>query len=233
MGAASVMERRNEIERVIRVTGKGKIAVRPDTTRLFVTLEGNEKEYEDAIRKSTELTNKVKELATDLGFDRTDWKTVSMNVEPRYEGYQDETRNWKNRFAGYQYHHRMKLQFPLNNELLGRLLYALAHCDANPELNLEYTISDQENCKNDLLRTAVTDSTAKARILAEASGVELGEIQLVDYSWNRLDLVTGPVTPLAAGAMCRKAHAGASYDMDMTPDDIEVEDTVTVVWGIR
>ena len=132
MGAASVMERRNEMERVIRVTGKGKIAVRPDTTRLFVTLEGNEKEYEDAIRKSTELTNKVKELATDLGFDRTDWKTVSMNVEPRYEGYQDETRNWKNRFAGYQYHHRMKLQFPLNNELLGRLLYALAHCDANP-----------------------------------------------------------------------------------------------------
>lgn len=228
-----VMKRRNEMERVIRVTGKGKIVVHPDTTRLFITIEGNEKEYGEAIRKSTKSTNLVKDIAADLGFDRMDLKTVSMNVEPRYEGYQDEKRNWKNRFAGYQYHHRMKLQFPLNNELLGRLLYALAHCEANPELNLEYTISNQENCKNDLLREAVTDSAAKARILAEASDVELGEIQLVDYSWNKLDLVTRPVNRMAAEVMCRKADAETSYDMDMTPDDIEVEDTVTVVWGIR
>ena len=39
---------------------------------------------------------------------------------------------------------------------------------------------------------------------------------------------------LMADAMPMKAMAGASdsYDMDMEPDDIEISDTVTVIWEI-
>ena len=32
--------------------------------------------------------------------------------------------------------------------------------------------------------------------------------------------------------MCRKASVDASYSMDIEPDDIDLSDTVTVVWEI-
>lgn len=42
--------------RTIKVTGKGKIAVKPDMIRLDINKEELCKEYEDTLRRSTEDT---------------------------------------------------------------------------------------------------------------------------------------------------------------------------------
>ncbi|MFQ9575393.1 MAG: SIMPL domain-containing protein [Roseburia hominis] len=48
--------------RTIKVTGKGKIAVKPDMIRLYVNKEELCKEYEDTLRRSTEDTELLKDL---------------------------------------------------------------------------------------------------------------------------------------------------------------------------
>lgn len=40
------------MERTIRVTGKGKISVKPDTIRLIMTVEGANKVYDKAVKES-------------------------------------------------------------------------------------------------------------------------------------------------------------------------------------
>ena len=66
---------------------------------------------------------------------------------------------------------------------------------------------------------------------AEAGGVTLKDIQSIDYSWGEIDF---ECRPMRANIMvdCCEAPMAKSYDLDFEPDDIEVSDTVTIVWKI-
>ena len=171
------MKGRAEMMRTIKVTGKGKIAVKPDMIRLYVNKEDLCKEYEDILHRSTEDTELLKDLFEKLGFQRKDLKTVYFNVDTEYESYQDRDKSWKRRFEGYKYTHHMKIEFASDNKMLGQVLYALAHSSLKPEFSIEYTVADVEKCKNELLHNAIEDSVQKAHVLTTAANVKLGGIQ--------------------------------------------------------
>ena len=219
--------------RTIKVTGKGKIAVKPDMIRLYVNKEELCKEQEDTLRRSTEDTELLKDLFEKLGFQRKDLKTVYFNVDTEYESYQDRDKSWKRRFEGYKYIHHMKIEFASDNKKLGQVLYALAHSSLKPEFSIEYTVADVEKCKNELLHKAIEDSIQKAQVLTTAANVKLGEIQAIDYSWGEIDFVTKPMNEMRL-MDCTECEmsAPAAYDIDIEADDIDVTDTVIVVWEI-
>ena len=216
--------------KAIRVTGKGQLKVHPDMTRITMELEGMDWEYGETLKKSSKVTEKMKDLLVPFGFERTDLKTLRFNVEPIYESYKvnDE---YKRRFNGYKFTHVMKVEFDSDNKRLGKILYALAGSTLHPEFSLSYTVKDPEAVKNELLGKAVKDAMAKAGVLSNAAGVKLGDIQSVDYSWGEIDF---EVRPIGRNLSCidELGSGGGSYDLDIEPDDIEVQDTVTVVWEI-
>ncbi len=216
--------------KTIRVTGKGQIKVHPDMTRIVITLEGKNFDYGLTLKCSSEATEKMKELLLPFGFERSDLKTLSFGVDTEYESYKEKDQ-YKRQFSGYKYTHVLKVEFDSDNKRLGKILYALANCSLHPEFRLSYTVKDQETVKNELLGKAVKDAIAKAGVLAGAAGLKLGEIQSMDYSWGRVDLEVYPMSNRMLGDACMAEDSG-SYDMDIEPDDIDVEDTVTVVWEI-
>ena len=222
---------RAEMMRTIKVIGKGKIAVKPDMIRLYVNMKEVCKEYEDTLRRSTKDTELLKDLFEKLGFQRKDLKTVYFNVDTEYESYQDK--HWKKRFKGYEYNHRMKIEFASDNKKLGQVLYALAHSSLKPEFSIEYTVADVEKCKNELLHKAIEDSIQKAQVLTAAANMKLGEIQTIDYSWGEIDFVTKPLDEMRLRECAElKMRAPEAYDIDIEADDIDVTDIVTVVWEI-
>jgi len=232
--ARAVYVRRQENMRTIRVTGKGQIRVRPDMTRIVMEIEGITMEYSEALRRASVNVEKLKDLVAGFGLKRSDLKTLNFNVNTEYESYKQND-VYRQRFVGYKVHQDLKIEFPSDHELLGRMVYALAHCPVRPEFRLSYTVQDPEAAKNELLGEAVVDARAKALVLTQAAGVRLREIQNIDYSWGEINLEVRPMDRmLMADAMPMKAMAGASdsYDMDMEPDDIEISDTVTVIWEI-
>lgn len=220
--------------RTIRVTGKGQIKVKPDTTRITMSLEGTWPEYGETLRHSSQDTERLKDVLSAFGFERSDLKTLNFNVETEYESYKDKG-TYKQRLIGYKFTHMMKVEFPSDNDRLGKVLYALANCPLKPEFRLSYTVSDPEAAKNDLLGKAVTDAKEKASVLTQAAGVTLKDIQSIDYSWGEIDFEYRPMNRMlmADEYLARPMAAESpSYDMDIEPDDIEVSDTVTVLWEI-
>ena len=114
------------------------------------------------------------------------------------------------------------------------VLYKLGHSPVRPEFRIEYTVAEPEKCKNELLKNAVTDAKAKADVLSKASGVGLGEIITIDYSWAEIDFVSRPIENMMLEERCmRSCEPDEAYDIDINPDDIDVTDNVTVVWGIK
>lgn len=219
------------MEKYIRVTGKGQIAVKPDLIRLNITLEDSSVKYEDTLEQSATQVELLKDCFEKLGFAREDLKTLHFSIDTTYENYQDENHVWQNRFTGYKFHHNMKIEFDANSERLGQVLYGLAHAEVSPEFHINYTIKDTESVKNQLLGRAVEDSKAKAVVLAKAADVELGELVSLDYSFAEKNFVSEPMKrsmPLMKNA----DMAMGSYNINIQPDDILVSDTVTVVWQI-
>ena len=217
--------------RTLRVTGKGQIKVKPDMTRITITLEGLYKDYSETLRRSSEDTEKLKELLKKYGFERTDLKTLSFDVDTEYESYKEKD-TWKQRFLGYRYRHLLKVEFDSDNDRLGRILYGLANSELNPEFRMSYTVKDSESAKNALLSKAVADAKEKAKVLSEAAGTVLKDIQSIDYSWGEIDLEIRPMNRemVMETKMCMATDG--SYDIDIEPEDIDVSDTVTLVWEI-
>ncbi len=216
--------------RTIRVTGKGMLRVKPDTTRITLTLEGERKDYAETLCASSDDTERLKTLLEGFGFAREDLKTLFFNVDTAYESYEEEG-VYRQRFKGYRYRHEMKAEFPNDNDRLGRILAALANSPVQPQFGVSYTVKDPEALKNQLLERAVADAKEKAAVLARAAGVPLGAIQSVDYSWGQIDFEVHPMDRLCAEKLALD-EGNAALSLDVQPDDIEAADTVTVVWEI-
>ena len=220
--------------RIVRVTGKGNIKVKPDMTRITMTLEGCYPMYEDTLRHSSEDTEALKDIMEKLGFKRTDVKTLSFNVDTKHQSYQDKDKSWKQRLVGYEFKHIMKIDFESDNKRLGKVLFALANAERiRPEFRLSYTVKDKEASKNELLGKAVADAKAKATVLTQAAGVCLKDIQSIDYSWGEINFEYSPMQKDMLMRCCEESDGSDGYAMDIEPDDIEVSDTVTVVWEIE
>ena len=217
--------------KTIRITGRGQIRVTPDKTRIMIALNDVCEEYAQALEKASKERATLQEVLRGFGFADSDLKTLNFNVDPEYEGYQEDG-IWKQKFKGYRYYHQLKLEFASDNDKLGKVLYAMAASGLTPEFSIGFFASDPEAVRNELLADAVADAKAKAEALTAAAGVTLGEIQSIDYAKADLNLAvnTMRMPMMAKGAMIEEACD--SYDMDVQPDDIELTDTVTILWEI-
>ena len=220
------------MNKTMKITGKGKVSVKPDIIRLNMTMEESYKEYEVTLSQSSETTKILKELFVSFGFKKDDLKTRSFDIDTKYESYKANNQSWKKRLIGYTYTHHMLIEFNADNKKLGEILYALAHSVITPEISIEYTVSDPEKYKDELLKNAIKDSKHKAKVLAHAANVELGDIVSIDYSWSEINFVSEPIQNFAF-ASAENTRDRTGYDIDIEADDIDVADTVTVIWNIK
>ena len=205
------------MERTIRVTGKGKLAVKPDLIELTLSIKDIKKEYDELLKRSSSATNEVKELLEKIGFERKNIKTKSFDIYIEYKGY--------------SFIHKMKIEFEANNKMLGRVLYTLSKSTSYPSFSISYTVSNPEKYKNKLLENAINNSKEKAIVLANASGVKLGNILSIDYSWSELRISSSPFENKKW--FFEEDNDESDYVIDVEIDDIDVTDTVTVIWNIE
>lgn len=216
--------------RTIRITGKGQIKVKPDMTRLTITLEDTYREYSETLKHSSEATKQIKDLFLAFGFEKSRLKTLSFNVDTEYKNYSEHD-TYKRIFVGYSYRQVLKIEFDSDNKLLGKILYALANSPLHPEFRISYTVKNPEAAKNRLLSKAMQDAKKKALVLSQAADVTLKDIQSIDYSFGELDLQINSVQNMLPS----KASVPSiqDYHIEIEPDDIDVTDSVTVIWEIE
>jgi len=217
--------------REMRVTGRGRISVKPDRIRLMLTLSDVKKDYDKALKEASAKSTELQKAFCGCGFSEEDLKTVNFSVDAEYTGYSDKDGNWKQRFVGYRFNQMLKIEFPLDNDRLGQILYALAKSGVKSEFRIQYTVSDPEACRNELLGKAVSDAKEKAAVLAEASGVKLGAIQTIDYSFGTMEIYSEPVN-FRSMKVAESCCEDSAYGMNIVADDIQLDDNVTVSFEI-
>ena len=99
------------MEKTIRVTGIGKVSIKPNITIINLDFSNVLPKYEDALKASTIDVSAVKDAIAKAGIDRESLKTTNFSVDAHYESYRDEKGNYKSKFDGYEYHQSLRHQY--------------------------------------------------------------------------------------------------------------------------
>ena len=171
------------MERTLRVTGTGKISLKPDLTIIRLDFKKVKPTYEETLEASAKDLTIVRNALKSVGVDKNNVKTTDFDVGINYEYYYDEKKNSQKRMNGFYYKQSLRVTFDADNKLLGKVLYQLAQLDIYSEFDIYYGIKDTEKAKNELLAKAIEDSKTKAEIISKSAGVVLGDIIDINYSW--------------------------------------------------
>lgn len=218
--------------RTITARGIGNISVKPDYITLSMTIDSQGKSYDRAMEEASRRIGVLQDTAVRVGCEKDALKTLSFNVETRYESVKDRQGNYEQEFSGYACIYRLKLSFDFDSKQLARVISAIADSGAKPEMSIAFTVKNPAKVNEDLLINAAENAKAKAEILCKASGIKLGELLSIDYNWGELNIVSRTtyeledcVPPMMAMSKCAAP--------EIEPDDIEVSDTVAFVWEIQ
>ena len=218
--------------RTITVKGVGNVSANPDYISISMTIESVENDYDKAMDGAARRIENLKAAAVSVGYEKEALKTISFNVETRYENVRDRQGSYKREFAGYACVYRLKLAFDFDSKQLAKVISAIANSGANPELSIAFTVKNPAKVSEELLESAAQNARAKAEILCKATGAELGQLISIDYNWGELNIVSRTsyemedcLMPLAAMDKCCAP--------EIEPDDINVSDTVAFTWEIK
>ena len=216
--------------RTITVKGTGSVSVQPDCVVISMELLSRDKEYSKAMATASKQLEQLGECLEKAGFAREDIKTGNFNASSEYEYLHDGVNQPKRVFVGFVCRHDLTLKFDFDTERLAQALGAIADCPAAPQFSIRFTVKEPSAVSEALLRSATENALAKAKVLCEASGVQLGELINIDYNWGQLNVYSNTRYELCEEARC---FGTADCAMDIEPEAIEAQDTVTFVWEIK
>lgn len=215
--------------KTITVKGSGKVSVAPDLITVSMNLETRGREYGATVAEASGKLDLLYATLREVGLEKEEVKTSDFQVRTRFENVRTEE-GCKNVFAGYSCVHRLTVGFALDTGRLAAVLSAVAACPVHPEFSVRFSVKDTDAVRRRLLKTVAENAREKAGTLCAASGVELGDLLSIDYAFDDGALLS-PTGYGIEGRMMAKAAVLAAPDV--TPEDIEIDDSATFVFEIR
>jgi len=219
----SEFESKGNPMRNIRVTGTAAVSEKPDLVVITFRVSSLEYQFKTCMEKLAISTEQLREDLASVGLERDSIKTTRFDVDVKYEYDRKREQSF---FKGYEAIHNLKVEFPFTQKYLNEVLNVLSNTESQTTFRISFQISDPEPLRQQALTDAVKNSREKAEVLARAAGVNLGEVVHIDYSWGEIRIrPEREVCELEC--LCESAA-----EHDVTPEDIDVSDTVTITWSI-
>ena len=210
----------------IAVKGVGRISVKPDQIQLTLELKAEDKDYslmmDDANAKLENLTASL----TSAGFSADILKTGAVSIDARYDYVRKDDGTQTREFTGYVYSQTINVKFPMDLNLLSKAVSSISFSSVSPELSISFTLADRDFIRDDLLKLAVEDARHKAEVISKASGTSLGSVKEISYD------VESCIIHAPANRMVLRSCSSEAM-VDMTPEEIVVEESVFFVWSLK
>lgn len=219
------------MDRTLRLTGKGEAGKAPDRIEIALTVKGENKDYQKAMEECDKLVVSLKKNLVGGGFKEEDIKTTDFRVGT-INKYVEGIKTRKYVFDRYEINHSLEIAFDFDRKNLAKCVDILTDSLAEPTFTINFAVKDSDELKNNALTQAVEDAKVKAEVLAKSAGVKLGEIVLIDHSFQQINVYRPRAFNASyEGALMAKT-ASASMD-SINVQDIKVQANVTMVWEIK
>lgn len=161
----------------IRVTGEGSVDIAPDMAVLLLSVSREAPTAREALTANSAAMSKVLEAMTGLGIDKRDLQTASFDIQPRYTypNRQNGEPAEPPRLVGYTVRNALSVRVR-DISKVGEVLDTSVTLGVNEGGNIHFTNDDPSAAITKARGRAVEAAMAKARTLADAAGVGLGDI---------------------------------------------------------
>jgi len=203
--------------RSITVSASGSVSAVPDTARITSGVATEAPVARDAVSKNSEAMQKIIAGLKAGGIDEKDIQTTSFHIEPRYTRAREGEASV---IDGYRATNQVQVVVR-NLDKLGEVLDRLASLGANEMAGLSFDVSQAEKLKDDARKEAVANAHRRAKLYADAAGVELGEVLTIDESGDNAP------HPIFAG----RALKADAVPIERGSETLEA--IVSVTWALK
>lgn len=197
----------------LQVRGVGHLKSQPDVAILSIELKTIQKEFSDAVSAlESEYGQMLRHLENE-GFSTNEIKTSHYGIRPNR--IYTPSRSYDSGFVGT---HDLIVELR-NAENLAKTTTAFSKSPVKAQLNITFTVSDslRQTIRNEIIKRAIEDAGQKAKLMAEASGRQLGKIVNITYGSGS----TG------------QDHYYENYDLDLDYVHIEEITPQQVVYTVK
>lgn len=206
--------------RTITVRGSARVSAAPDWVVISFTINSEHYDYGKCMEQVAMQTESLQKDLAAVGLERDSLKTVHFDIDTNFESIND-----RYVFRGYKAVHRLKVEFAFKKDFLNKVLRALSRTQSQASFSVSFEIKDPEPLRHKAIAEAVKNAKIKAQVLAEAAGVMVGELVHIDYSWSEIRFQSSLKYEMVTESM-------PSPGYDFTPQDVNVSESVTVIWAI-
>lgn len=206
-----------EPNKKLTVMGNGKVIVTPDIAYIYIGVQTENESAEKSIKENNQKLEKIIETIKISGVKKEDIKTTNFTlfIEPVYD------KNSKKIGNKYVVNNTIFVLIrDLNN--LGKLLDDVVESGANQIYNISFDVANKAKFLLQARKEAVKDAKLQAEELANAAGVEIKEIETINY----YDSSPSPFY-LTRGA------SDAISSVPVESGRMEVSSTVTIVYTLK
>lgn len=208
------------------VTGSGTVYAKADIANITVGLKtGTKKTAAEATAESTKKMDAIIKSLKDLGIEEKDIKTTNYNLNPVY--------NWTEKqgqvLTGYEVSQNVGVKVRDLGKI-GDVIAKTTEQGANQIGNVSFTIDDEYALKNQARELAITKAKEKAALIAQQTGMKLGEVKSVYESADN----AVPVAAYTNAKMEMSAGAGVALDAPtIQTGQNEIKVDATLVYEVK
>lgn len=157
----------------LSVTGNGTVLVESDLAIVTVGVQETSKDVLEAQSTVNEKIAAIKQALLDAGVEESSINTDSINIYANYD-YSDNTEV----IVGYTARNSLSVR-TTDMDNVGSLIDAAFAAGANTLDNVQFTVQDDTQAREQALTMAVEDARRKADVLASAAGLQVASIERI------------------------------------------------------
>ncbi|WP_159592804.1 SIMPL domain-containing protein [Chelativorans xinjiangense] len=204
----------------IMVTGEGEATVSPDMAVITFAVLREGDTARAAMDENNAAMAAVIAALKEEGVEARDLKTSGLAISPQYVYPNDSNGEEKPRITGYQVTNTLTVRVR-DMEKVGEVLDRSVSLGVNQGGDITFTNDDPAEALKEARTRAVEDAFSKARTLAEAAGVSLGNLlEISEQAGAR------PPMPMVK-AMRMEAAADSSVPIEAGENSYKVQVSVT------
>lgn len=207
------------------VSATGCVFAKPDIANLTVGFKTEvKKTAAEAVQENSEKMNEIIKELKALDIEAKDIKTTNYNLNPIY----DWTQNKGQVLKGYQVLQNVSIKIR-DLDIIGKAIAKTSEKGANQIGNINFTIDDEEELKEQARDEAIAKAKEKAKAVAKSTGMKLGKIvNVVEnqyYSPTRSDYAKTMDLGIGGGGEIE------APEIETGENEVKVE--VTVVYEVK
>ena len=207
----------------ITVSGEGKVYAKPDVAIINLGVKTTASTVAEVTKSNTEKMNAIIEAVKKLNIDEKDIQTTNYNLSPNYNYTEKSGRV----FVGYVLDQNIQVKIR-DFTKIGDVLSQATAKGANLVGDLQFTIDNPEQFKEEARAKAIAQAKANAENLAKESGISLGKLINV-YENNYYMPTYNTLKGLGGGAM----DSVAVPTPTVQPGQQEVDVTINLTYRIN